>query len=70
MCNCFKTKDPIRFAFILNKLDKFPDSYDPSGDELLVDFVNSLESPAFCSGLTGLGKTEVLRMIGEKISLN
>ena len=55
---------------LLNKWDKFPESYDPSGDELLVDFVNSLESPAFCSGLTGLGKTEVLRMIGEKISLN
>ena len=55
---------------LLNKWDKFPESYDPSSDELLVDFVNSSESPAFCSALTGLGKTEVLRMIGEKISLN
>ena len=55
---------------LLNKWDKFPESYDPSGDELLLDFVNRLDSPAFCSGLTGLGKTEVLRMIGEKTSVN
>ena len=59
------TDKPI--VTILNKWDKFPHEYDPFSDDLLRQFIEGFESAIFCSGLSGVGKTEILRTIGEKI---
>ncbi|HAE33323.1 MAG: GTPase HflX [SAR202 cluster bacterium] len=59
------TEKPI--VTILNKWDKFPHEYDPFSDDPLRQFIEGFESAIFCSGLSGVGKTEILRTIGEKI---
>jgi len=52
---------------LLNKSDKLPEDYIASDDSSLFDFLVSIDNPVFCSGLTGFGKKEVLRTIGEKL---
>ena len=52
---------------LLNKCDKLPEDYIASDDSVLFDFLISVDNPVFCSGLTGFGKKEVLRTIGEKL---
>ena len=52
---------------LLNKCDKLPEDYIASDDSSLFDFLISVANPVFCSGLTGFGKKEVLRTIGEKL---
>ena len=59
------TEKPI--VTILNKWDKFPHEYDPFSDDPLRQFIEGFESAIFCSGLSSVGKTEILRTIGEKI---
>ena len=54
---------------LLNKCDKLLENYPVSEeDNLLLSFLNSVDNPVFCSGLTGLGKKEILRAIGEKLN--
>ena len=52
---------------LLNKCDKLPEDYIASDDSSLFNFLVSIDNPVFCSGLTGFGKKEVLRTIGEKL---
>ena len=60
-------KESILFIVLLNKCDKLPEDYIASDDSVLFDFLISVDNPVFCSGLTGFGKKEVLRTIGEKL---
>ena len=53
---------------LLNKCDNLPEDYAVSGDDKLLGFLRSVDNPVFCSGLTGLGKKEILREIGEKLN--
>ena len=54
---------------LLNKCDKLPEDYAvPEDDNSLLTFLRSVDNPVFCSGLTGLGKKEILRSIGEKLN--
>ena len=54
---------------LLNKCDKLPENYPVSEeDNSLLSFLSSVDNPVFCSGLTGLGKKEILKAIGKKLN--